>query len=140
MRSFELRGSVRAPLETGYDRDCRVSALRYAESRGFARAVQAFLEEASPNGFACSGGPVRFQGEPGAEEVADCVEAGVCKALPGVEVLKVPMVDGGEGFTKTLVNVTGGTIHRLTVTGPFGEPVEPHQRTRGPLRCAYAGS
>ncbi len=73
--------------------------------------------------------------------MADCVEAGVCKAMPGVEVLKVPMVDGGEGFTRTLVNVTGGTIQRLTVTGPLGEPVEAHYVSwaKSEAACARGG-
>ncbi|MGO4838021.1 glycerate kinase, partial [Rhizobiaceae sp. 2RAB30] len=32
-------------------------------------------------------------------------------------------VDGGEGFTEALVAATGGTLHRLAVTGPVGDPV-----------------
>jgi len=70
--------------------------------------------------------PSGFKESLGAEEVADCIEAGVLRVLPEAEVLKAPMVDGGEGFTKTLVNVTGGTLHELAVTGPIGEPVESH--------------
>ena len=68
--------------------------------------------------------PSGFKESLEAEEVADCIEAGVLRALPGAEILKAPMVDGGEGFTKTLVNATGGTLHELTVTGPVGAPVE----------------
>ncbi len=70
--------------------------------------------------------PSGFKESLEAEEVADCIEAGVLRVLPEAEVLKAPMVDGGEGFTKTLVNVTGGTLHELAVTGPIGEPVESH--------------
>lgn len=36
------------------------------------------------------------------------------------------MVDGGEGFTETLVALTRGRLHRVTVTGPVGLPVEAH--------------
>ncbi len=68
--------------------------------------------------------PSGFKESLEAEEVADCIEAGVLRALPGAEILKAPMVDGGEGFTKTLVNATGGELHELIVTGPVGEPVE----------------
>ena len=68
--------------------------------------------------------PSGFKESLEAEEVADCIEAGVLRASPGAEILKAPMVDGGEGFTKTLVNATGGEMHELTVTGPVGEPVE----------------
>ncbi len=70
--------------------------------------------------------PSGFEESLGAEQVADCIEAGVLRVLPDAEVLKAPMVDGGEGFTKTLVNITGGTLHTITVTGPVGEPVEAH--------------
>ncbi len=70
--------------------------------------------------------PSGFKESLAAEEVADCIEAGILRVLPEAEVSKAPMVDGGEGFTKTLVNVTGGTLHTMTVTGPVGEPVEAH--------------
>lgn len=68
--------------------------------------------------------PSGFKESLDAEDVADCIEAGVLKVAPGAQVTKAPMVDGGEGFTKALVNATGGTLHELTVTGPVGEPVE----------------
>ncbi len=59
-----------------------------------------------------------------AEEAADCIEKGVHRAFPGAKVIKAPMVDGGEGFTKALVAATSGTLHSMTVTGPVNEPVE----------------
>ena len=68
--------------------------------------------------------PSGFKESLEAEEVADCIEEGVLRVLPEAEISKAPMVDGGEGFTKTLVNATGGTLHELTVTGPVGEPVD----------------
>lgn len=60
-------------------------------------------------------------------DVADVVEAmaeGVTRALPDAVILKAPMVDGGEGFTRGLVSATGGTLHPARVTGPVGAPVE----------------
>jgi glycerate 2-kinase len=70
--------------------------------------------------------PSGFKESLGAEEVADCIEAGVLQALPSAEITKAPMVDGGEGFTKALVEATGGTLHPVVTTGPVGEPVEAH--------------
>jgi glycerate kinase len=58
------------------------------------------------------------------DEVADCIELGVLRALPDAKIQKVPLVDGGEGFTKSLVKITGGALHTVTVTGPVGRPVE----------------
>ncbi|WP_104666638.1 glycerate kinase family protein [Ensifer adhaerens] len=70
--------------------------------------------------------PSGFKESLSAEEAADCIEKGVLRACPNAEVIKVPMVDGGEGFTKALVAITGGSLHELTVTGPLGEPVASH--------------
>lgn len=70
--------------------------------------------------------PSGFKESLGAEEVADCIESGIQKVLPDVCIRKVPLVDGGEGFTKTLVAATGGTLHPISVTGPVGKPVQAH--------------
>ena len=56
-------------------------------------------------------------------ELVDCMAAGVAAALPRAEVLRAPMVDGGEGFTKTLVELTRGTFKSKRVTGPVGQKV-----------------
>ncbi|MDZ7266407.1 MAG: glycerate kinase [candidate division KSB1 bacterium] len=70
--------------------------------------------------------PSGFKESLSAEEVTEALAAGVLRAWPDAHLLKAPLVDGGEGFTKTLVAVTGGTLHELTVTGPVGEPVASH--------------
>ncbi|MFK0387118.1 glycerate kinase [Agrobacterium sp. NPDC090273] len=68
--------------------------------------------------------PSGFKESLSAEQAADCIEKGVLRAFPGSVVTKVPMADGGEGFTRALVNATNGTIHPVTVTGPVGQPVQ----------------
>lgn len=70
--------------------------------------------------------PSGFKESLDAEQVADCIATGITRVLPDVKIRKVPLVDGGEGFTKTLVAVTGGTIHDLEVTGPVGQRVQAH--------------
>jgi glycerate kinase len=70
--------------------------------------------------------PSGFKESLSPEEVADCIEKGILRALPEANVLKAPLVDGGEGFTRTLVHVTGGTLHAVKVTGPVGQEVEAH--------------
>ncbi|KAF9880190.1 hypothetical protein CkaCkLH20_02144 [Colletotrichum karsti] len=67
--------------------------------------------------------PSGFKGSLEPDVAADCIEAGVLAVMPDASVRKVPLVDGGEGFTKALVSATGGTIHPITVTGPVGCPV-----------------
>jgi glycerate 2-kinase len=68
--------------------------------------------------------PSGFKESLGAREVAEHIATGVLRVMPDAHVLKAPMVDGGEGFTEALVEATGGTMHRLRVTGPLGEPVD----------------
>ncbi|TBZ10067.1 glycerate kinase family protein [Rhizobium leguminosarum] len=70
--------------------------------------------------------PSGFKESLSADQAADCIESGVLRAFPGLTVIKTPMVDGGEGFTKALIKATGGTLHQLTVSGPVNDPVEAH--------------
>ncbi|SMY18971.1 unnamed protein product [Zymoseptoria tritici ST99CH_1A5] len=59
-------------------------------------------------------------------QVADCIEAGVLRALPDAIVIKAPMVDGGEGFTEALVATTMGETHHIDVTGPVRKTISSH--------------
>ena len=68
--------------------------------------------------------PSGFKESLDANEVSNCISQGILRALPEASIKQLPLVDGGEGFTKTLVTTTGGTLHPLTVTGPVGQPVE----------------
>ncbi|MEK7723593.1 MAG: glycerate kinase [Acidobacteriota bacterium] len=70
--------------------------------------------------------PSGFKESLGAEEVADLIEIGIKRVIPEAIVHKAPLVDGGEGFTKTLVRTTGGTIHTVEVTGPVGKRIPSH--------------
>jgi len=68
--------------------------------------------------------PSGFKESLSAQEVADCIEEGIRRVLSDANIQKTPLIDGGEGFTKTLVEITGGTLHMTRVTGPVGQPVE----------------
>ncbi len=70
--------------------------------------------------------PAGFKENLSPEEVADCLEEGILRAVPNASVRKLPLVDGGEGFTKTLVEATQGTLHDVFVTGPVGQRVKAH--------------
>jgi glycerate kinase len=61
-----------------------------------------------------------------AEEVARAIAEGIRRASPEADIIELPLVDGGEGFTRTLVGATGGRIEERRVTGPVGEPVDSH--------------
>ncbi|KAL4998621.1 glycerate kinase [Aspergillus recurvatus] len=67
--------------------------------------------------------PSGFKGSVSPGTAADCIEAGILKAMPEATVRKVPLADGGEGFAQALVAATSGTIRNHRVIGPIGEPV-----------------
>lgn len=67
--------------------------------------------------------PSGFKESLSAEAVASAISNGVRAACPSARTVEMPLVDGGEGFTRTLVRLTGGRLYPLTVTGPVGQPV-----------------
>jgi glycerate 2-kinase len=70
--------------------------------------------------------PSGFKESLDAEQVADCIATGISRVLSDIRICKAPLVDGGEGFTKTLIAATDGTLHHLEVTGPVGQKVQSH--------------
>jgi len=59
-----------------------------------------------------------------ADRVADAIAAGVARAMPEAEIDRFPLVDGGEGFARTMATASGGRVHEINVTGPTGQAVE----------------
>lgn len=70
--------------------------------------------------------PSGFKESLGAEEVADCIENGILRAMGDtpVKVRKVPLHDGGEGFCRALVAAHNGTLRQVEVMGPVKQPVQ----------------
>jgi glycerate kinase len=68
--------------------------------------------------------PDSFKESMTAKEVADAMERGIRKVMPDAECIKVPMADGGEGTTQSLVDATNGRIYKVKVMGPLGDTVE----------------
>jgi glycerate kinase len=62
---------------------------------------------------------------------------GVKAAAPHAQILKAPMVDGGEGFTRTLTELTGGRLRPVSVTGPVGQRLRAYV---GQLGGPHAGT
>lgn len=56
-------------------------------------------------------------------EACDAMEKGIRKIDENIECIKVPMADGGEGTTRSLVDATGGELLSVEVLGPLGKPV-----------------
>lgn len=68
--------------------------------------------------------PCGFKEGLSVEDLVRHMATGVRAAAPAAEILTAPMVDGGEGFTRALVGLTGGTLHPALVSGPVGQPLE----------------
>ena len=68
--------------------------------------------------------PDSFKGTLTALEAAECIETGLKQALKHLVVRKIPMADGGEGTVQTIVEATGGKIHKRRVSGPLGRPAQ----------------
>jgi glycerate kinase len=58
-----------------------------------------------------------------AHEACDSMEKGIRKIDENIECIIVPMADGGEGTTRSLVDATGGELLSVEVLGPLGKPV-----------------
>jgi len=80
--------------------------------------------------------PDSFKGSLSAVEVSDAIEKGVRKALPDVEIVKIPMADGGEGTVEALVSSTQGHIEGTIVRDPLGYDVEAHYGILGDGKTA----
>ena len=67
--------------------------------------------------------PDSFKGTLTAAEVAAAVSAGIRRARPDLDVLPLPVADGGEGTLAAAVAAGFGRVP-VTVGGPTGEPVQ----------------
>src|SRR5699024_6947640 len=70
--------------------------------------------------------PDSYKGSLTALEVCQAMEAGIWRVLPEVELVQLPMADGGEGTVQSLVDATKGKLLKAEVTGPLGKAVEAH--------------
>lgn len=65
--------------------------------------------------------PDSFKESMTAKETCIAIEKGLRKVIPDLECISVPMADGGEGTTQSLVDATEGEFYSVEVTGPLGE-------------------
>jgi len=68
--------------------------------------------------------PDSFKGSLSAKEVADAVESGIRRYWPDIQIVKLPMADGGEGTLETILDCLGGSEKSVEVSGPLGQPVK----------------
>lgn len=66
--------------------------------------------------------PDSFKGTMSAATVATTMSAGVRDVFPDAECIEVPMADGGEGTTRSLVDALGGEMRSAQVADALGRP------------------
>lgn len=74
--------------------------------------------------------PDKFKGSLTAAQVTERLAAGLAEAIPGVETVRVPMADGGEGTVEAAL-AAGFSPRTAIVTGPTGLPLEAVFALRG---------
>ena len=65
-----------------------------------------------------------FKGSCSTFEVAEAIERGIRKVQSDVEIIKIPVADGGEGTVDTLVKGTGGMYEKIEVIGSLGKIIK----------------
>lgn len=68
--------------------------------------------------------PDSFKESLDAVRTANAIAAGFHRVFPTLDIIKIPMADGGEGLVHTLVAATGGRLMISRVSGPLSEPVD----------------
>ena len=79
--------------------------------------------------------PDSFKGSNSSLKVAETIERGIRKVIPDVEVIKIPIADGGEGTVEAVVQGGGGDYRTVEVTGPLGERVSAQYGILGKKRA-----
>lgn len=74
--------------------------------------------------------PDKFKGSLTAAQAAQAIAEGLRRGCPGVDVVQLPVADGGDGTVEAAV-ASGYRRQMVTVRGPTGEPVEATFALRG---------
>jgi len=68
--------------------------------------------------------PDKFKNSLSAAQAGEAIAKGLRRVGAELEIVTVPMADGGEGTVEALVGATKGQLCRVQVCGPLGETVE----------------
>jgi len=67
--------------------------------------------------------PDSFKGSLSAAQVANAIENGILRVRKDIELVKLPLADGGEGTVDAFLSAMGGKTEEVRVSGPLGEEV-----------------
>ena len=65
--------------------------------------------------------PDSFKGTLSARQVCQIVSEELLRLCPGMEVVSLPVADGGEGTVDALLTALGGRRVTVSCRGPYGE-------------------
>ena len=68
--------------------------------------------------------PDKFKGSLTSFEVCNALEKGLRLANPGIEIIQLPMADGGEGWSELIAHYSKGKEIPLEVSNPLFHPVK----------------
>jgi glycerate kinase len=68
--------------------------------------------------------PDSFKGTMGSIEVCSIMERVIHRFFPNVEVVNIPVADGGEGSVDCFLNALGGELVSVRVHGPFMDEID----------------
>jgi len=80
--------------------------------------------------------PDSFKGSISAAGAAEAMARGIERAIPGAQVIKLPLADGGEGTVDALVSATGGRYVTVGARDPLMRPIEARFGFLGDKRTA----
>ena len=80
--------------------------------------------------------PQEFKGSLTAQAAAAAIARGMGAALPGTEVVTLPLADGGPGTVDVLVQATGGDVRESPAHDPLGRPLKARWGVLGDGRTA----
>ncbi len=67
--------------------------------------------------------PNAYKGSLTAIEAAASIEEGLRRVHSSIQLISLPLADGGDGTLSTLVKATGGSLNHSVVSGPLGDLV-----------------
>jgi glycerate kinase len=67
--------------------------------------------------------PDSFKESLNASQAAERITEGIIKNHPSAQVIQVPLSDGGEGMTESIIAAAGGRLIEARVTGPLGNKI-----------------
>ncbi len=81
--------------------------------------------------------PDKFKGSLTGLEFCNAVERGLKKHIADVEILKLPLADGGDGTVETLQFYTGGEFFNVEVNDPLHRKINAHYLFAEEKRIAF---